>query len=189
MSSLEAMFEEDSQVSLASDEDLNSIAGLANQAVALEKEIERQEAYLGQAKERLRKLTDEIIPAALAEKGMSSFKMVDGSEVEVKPYYSATISADNRGQAFTWLRDNGYGDIIKNIVSTQFGRGEDELARDFITMARQQGFIVDQNEKVEPMTLKAWVRERVERGEEFPTELFGAYIGQRAKIGKPKSSK
>lgn len=186
MSNLEAMFEEDSQVALASDEDLSSIAGLANQAITLEKDIDRQEEILGAMKERLRKLTDEIIPAALAEKGMSKFTMVDGSEIEVKPYYSASISADNRGEAFSWLRDNGYGDIIKNIVSTQFGRGEDELARDFITMARQQGFIVDQNEKVEPMTLKAWVRERVERGEEFPTELFGAYIGQRAKIGKSK---
>ena len=185
MSNLEAMFEEDSQVSLASDEDISSISALANQAIALEKMIDKQETMLGELKERMRKLTDEIIPAALAEKGMSKFTMVDGSEVEVKPYYSASISADNRGPAFSWLRDNGYGDIIKNIVSTQFGRGEDELARDFITMARQQGFLVDQNEKVEPMTLKAWVRERVERGEEFPTELFGAYIGQRAKIGKP----
>jgi hypothetical protein len=41
---------------------------------------------------------------------------------------------------------------------------------------------VDQAEKVEPSTLKAWVRERVERGEQFPMELFGAYIGKKASI-------
>jgi hypothetical protein len=32
------------------------------------------------------------------------------------------------------------------------------------------------------MTLKAWVKEQVERGNEFPMELFGAYIGLRAII-------
>jgi len=37
-------------------------------------------------------------------------------------------------------------------------------------------------EKIEPMTLKAWVKEQIERGSELPTELFGVYIGQKATI-------
>jgi hypothetical protein len=49
-------------------------------------------------------------------------------------------------------------------------------------MLRNAGFPVEQAEKVEPMTLKAWVKEQVEKGREFPSELFGAYIGQRATI-------
>jgi hypothetical protein len=32
------------------------------------------------------------------------------------------------------------------------------------------------------MTLKAWVKEQIERGNEFDSELFGAYIGQKAII-------
>jgi hypothetical protein len=32
------------------------------------------------------------------------------------------------------------------------------------------------------MTLKAWVKEQVERGKDFPLELFGAYIGKKAII-------
>jgi hypothetical protein len=32
------------------------------------------------------------------------------------------------------------------------------------------------------MTLKAWVREMVEQGVEFPSELFGAHVGWKAKI-------
>jgi hypothetical protein len=47
---------------------------------------------------------------------------------------------------------------------------------------REEGYPLDQSEKVEPMTLKAWVREQIERGNEFPQELFGAYIGQKAVI-------
>jgi hypothetical protein len=49
-------------------------------------------------------------------------------------------------------------------------------------MLSMSGFPVEQAEKVEPMTLKAWVKERVEKGSDFPSELFGVYIGQKATI-------
>ena len=51
-----------------------------------------------------------------------------GSEriIEVKPFYSASIPKDRKGEAFEWLRIHGYDDIIKNQVSVQFGRGESD---------------------------------------------------------------
>jgi len=113
---------------------------------------------------------------------MTSFRMEDGSSIDIKPFYSASISEARRAEAFQWLRDNGFDDIIKNTVSVRFGRGEDELCNRLLGLLGQQGFPVDQAEKVEPSTLKAWVRERVERGEQFPMELFGAYIGKKASI-------
>jgi hypothetical protein len=36
--------------------------------------------------------------------------------------------------------------------------------------------------KVEPMTLKALVRERLEAGQEMPTDLFNVFAGNRTKI-------
>ena len=41
-------------------------------------------------------------------------------------------------------------------------------------------------EKVEPMTLKGWLKERVEAGDAVPLDLFGAYISQRATIKRSK---
>jgi hypothetical protein len=108
--------------------------------------------------------------------------MEDGSSIEVKPFYSASITEARRAEAFQWLRDHGFDDIIKNTVSVRFGRGEDELCNRLLGMLGQQGFPVEQSEKVEPSTLKAWVKERVTRGEQFPMELFGAYIGKKASI-------
>jgi hypothetical protein len=108
--------------------------------------------------------------------------MEDGSSIEVKAFYSASITEARRAEAFQWLRENGYDDIIKNTVSVRFGRNESGLADKAIDMLRNAGFPVEQAEKVEPMTLKAWVKEQVEKGREFPSELFGAYIGQRATI-------
>ena len=44
------------------------------------------------------------------------------------------------------------------------------------------GLLPEQNTGVHPSTLKAWIKERMEAGDEFPMDLFGAYIGQRAII-------
>jgi len=64
----------------------------------------------------------------------------------------------------------------------QFGRGEDELCKRLLGMLGEHGFPSKQAEKVEPSTLKAWVKERVELGQAFPLDLFGAYIGKKATI-------
>ena len=39
-----------------------------------------------------------------------------------------------------------------------------------------------QAEKVEPMTLKAFVREQIEKGKDVPADLFGVYVATRTKI-------
>jgi hypothetical protein len=88
----------------------------------------------------------------------------------------------NHPLAYEWLRENGYDDIIKNVVACEFGRGEDDQASAFKAFAAKEGFPADQTESVHSGTLKAFVRERVEAGDDFPMELFGAYVGQRAII-------
>ena len=179
-------FETDAQALSVSNNSLSSVADLAREALAIEDDIEDLEKTLAEKKEALRKLTDERIPDALHEIGMSKFEMTDGSIIEVKPFYSASIPVDRRGEAYEWLRAHGYDDIIKNTVSVQFGRGEDDAAGELISVIRKQGLLPEQAEKIESQTLKGWVREMVERGAEFPTELFGAYMGQKAKIKRAK---
>ena len=176
------IFEEDAGALTVKNEDLSSVAGLAKRAKELEDEIKDIESVLKERKEQQRKLLEESIPAMLQELGMSKFAMSDGSEITIKPFYNASIKDENRAQAYEWLRDNGFDDIIKNTVSVRFGRGEDQLCDTLLNQLREQNYPVEQAQKIEPQTLKAWVREQVERGSEFPTELFGVYVGQRASI-------
>jgi len=118
----------------------------------------------------------------MADLGLSKFSLDDGSTVEVKPTYGASILVKDRPAAYEWLRENGFDDIIKNVISCQFGRGEDDQASAFHAFASQQGYQADQNESIHSSTLKAFVKERIETGEDFPHTLFGAYVGQRAII-------
>jgi hypothetical protein len=182
MTDMNALFEEDAGALVVKNEDLSSVGALAKRAKELEKEIEELETVTKERKEQQRKLLEDTIPAMLSELGMKSFKMSDGSLIDIKPFYSASIREENRAKAYEWLRNNGFDDIIKNTVSVRFGRGEDGLCDTLLGQLREQNYPVEQAQKIEPQTLKAWVREQVERGNEFPTELFGAYVGQKATI-------
>lgn len=176
------IFETDAAAFKVNDDEIGSVAALAKRAKELEKEIEDLEAVLKERSEQFRNLTEKTIPEALSTIGVKSFRMADGSSIEIKEFYGASITEARRAEAYEWLRKNGFDDIIKNTVSVRFGRGEDELCARLIQTLRERGYPLEQSEKVEPMTLKAWVKEQIQRGTAFPLDLFGAYVGQKAVI-------
>lgn len=192
MSDIFDQMEEDFEQSLATSVekldqgDLTTVAGMARAIRDKEKAVADLEQTLKEEKKALLKMTDEDLPTMLAEIGLASMKLDDGSEVTVKQTYGASILVDNRPAAYDWLRDHGYDDIIKNTVACQFGRGEDDQASAFKAIAEKQGYLAEQKTEIHPQTLRAFVKERVESGDEFPMELFGAYIGQRAVVKRSK---
>ena len=185
---MEADFEQSmaSSVEKMDQGDLTTVAGMARAIRDKEQEVAALEQKLKDEKKALLKLTDEELPTMLAEIGLTSMKLDDGSEVTVKPTYGASILVDNRPAAYEWLREHGHDDIIKNTVACAFGRGEDDQASAFKAFAEQQGYYAEQKTEIHPQTLRAFVKERVESGDEFPMELFGAYIGQRAVVKRSK---
>ena len=175
-------FEKDQQEVLDKTKNINHLADKIKEMQAVQKEIEVDEEQIKQKKKHLEHISGEVIPTMLSEMGLSFIKLQDGSSVEVKTNYSATITQAKKEEAFNWLRENGLGDIIKNEISVSFGRNEDNKAADYATLAKGQGFEPQQKLKVEPMTLKALVRERIEAGKEMPTELFNIYVGNKTTI-------
>ena len=149
---------------------------------AMEDQLKIMEDALKNKKKEIDRISGEVIPTMLSEMGLSQLKLADGSAVDVKPFYSASISAQNKDKAYQWLRNNGLGDIIKNEISVSFGRNEDNKAANYAELAKSNGFQPTQKLKVEPMTLKALVRERIEAGKEMPTEIFNVFIGNKTTI-------
>ena len=170
-------------------EDLSTLTGFAEAIIKQDAFVKELDEKLKEEKKKLLKMTDEDLPALMTEANSMEFTLLDGSKVTIKPQYGASIKVDNRPAAYEWLREHGHDDIIKNTVSCQFGRGEDDLASSFKAFAEKEGYVPSQTEKIEPMSLRAFVKERVENGDEFPMELFGAYVGQRAVITKAKGAK
>ena len=175
-------FEKDQEQVLDKTTNINKLADKIKELQAQQEQLQQQEDAVKQKKKDIEHLSGEVIPTMLSEMGLSFLKLQDGSSVEVKTNYSATITQANKEKAFNWLRENGLGDIIKNEISVSFGRNEDNKAADYANLAKGQGFEPQQKLKVEPMTLKALVRERMEAGKEMPTELFNIYVGNKTTI-------
>ena len=171
-----------SKLDTLNSQNLRSMAEVAREIRDKEAEINNLEKTLKARKEDLRKQSEEELPSMMAEIGVNSFELDDGSRVTVKDLYGGHISLANRDAAYLWLRDNGFDDIIKNTLSIVFGRGEDEKADHFMKILEGHGLLPEQKTGVHPSTLKGWIKERMEAGDEFPMDLFGAYIGQRAII-------
>ena len=180
MSSID--FEKDQQEVIKKTDNIQTLADQVQKLNSLQQRMEMQEDNLKNTKKEFDHLSGEVIPTMMAEMGLSHLKLMDGSSVDVKPNYSASISVANREKAFNWLRENGLGDIIKNEISVSFGRNEDNKAADYAALAEERGFQPTQKLKVEPMTLKALVRERLEAGKSMPTEIFNVFVGNKTTI-------
>ena len=163
----------------------NEVKALSDQVLNLrnlEDQIKQKENELKKLKKDSEIISGEVIPTMMTEMNISTLKLADGSAVEVKPIYGASITSEKKEEAFNWLRENGLGDLIKNEVTVSFGRNEDNKALQYANLAQGQGYQPIQKLKVEPMTLKALVRERVESGQDMPSDLFNVFAGNRTKI-------
>ena len=179
-------YEEDQRKSLDSVNESNKLSDQVFNLTNLEDELANKEKELKELKRKVELVSGEIIPTMMQEMNISTLKLADGTSVEVKPVYGASILVAKREGAFKWLRDNGLGDLIKNEVTVAFGRGEDNKASEYANLARGRGYQPTQKLKVEPMTLKALFRERSEKKLDLPSEHFNLFKGNRTKITRSK---
>ena len=158
------------------------LSELCTRLLELQKQITKCEDNIKNLRNEERLLSENEIPNLMQQSGISSLKLTDGSSVEVKPFYAAKIPVSKTDEAFDWLSSNGYGDLIKNQVSLTFGKSQDNVANSLVEDLKSKGHNVSQKKKVEPMTLKAFVREQIQSGQKLPMDLFGVYVSNKTTI-------
>jgi hypothetical protein len=161
---------------------LKEISSLVDQMLSTQSRVLLIEQQLEEAQKKLRNLSENMIPEAMMAVGMSEFKMDTGEKVSVTKFYSASITSE---LAFDWLREQGHGDIIKNKVTCEFDKGKDDLANEVAQMLVQKGIQPEQKISVHPQTLKSFVKEKMEAGQEIPQDLITVFVGNKTKITVP----
>lgn len=170
-----------------SNNDLSSLAVLAEQQIALETRLADLEGQLKATKEEHRQISENKIPEVMQEIGVEEFTLFDGSKISVKTFTEGSIIKANEQQAFSWLRENEFDSLIKNEIRADFPREQDALAKEAEEYLQKLGLAVERREAVHPGTLKSFVKEQILEGRVFPPELFSIYQGRKAKITKPKT--
>jgi len=177
------MMLEDS-IDLLDNVEVTTIADQCQKLKKLEDQILEAEEKVKQLKEKAEDISTRVIPELLAEQGLSSLKLADGSSVTVKREYRCTLPKDDAGRdlAYKWLRDNKYGDLVKSDVIVSFGRDEDHKAQQLLNLAVSNGYTPYQKNDVKWNTLTTLFRERVESGLDMPSDVFSTWIKDITKI-------
>jgi flagellin-like hook-associated protein FlgL len=165
--------------------EVKDVSTASNNYLKVESDILALENQIKSKKAELQQMNDSIVQL-MEQRGVKEIKLMNGDAVSFKPFFKGSITKDNEREAFEWLENNNLGDIIKNIVSVRFGKGDNEVAIDLIQDLEKQGLSPDQKRKVEPMTLNALIGEQINDGKAFPLELFSVYMGNKVKIKRGK---
>ena len=177
----EDLFDESTALSSVDTGTGKQLSQLVRSLRNVEQQIEDAEIHIKSLKQEKHRLSVENIPALMDEMGVERID-VDGLTVERKMIISASIPKDRKDEAFSWLRENGLDDIIKNDVTCSFGKGQDNSAKNVIAILQDAGFDPATKTHVHPSTLKAFVKERVTDGKPIDLDMFGAFISNAAQL-------
>ena len=161
--------------------DMKTLSSLVKDLDQLTIDINEKEEELKSLKLQKHKMSTEQIPAMMDEMGVQRLD-VENLSVSLKPLINASIPPTRRDEAYQWLRENDLDDIIKNDVIMSFGKGEDNVAGDIMYELEQRGMHPEKKTHIHSMTLKAFIRERVEKGLPIDLDLFGAFVARTADI-------
>ncbi len=185
------------------DEQLKSIAALAEQQLVAEAEVAQLEAVLKAAKSRLSRVRDDLLPTAMTSLGLLDFTLTDGSKVAVREHYRCPQlddgPDDDKGEkrplaerlvALDWLDEGGHGDIAKRVVTVTLGADASELAAELVALLRSHRagnqLLIDQRRTVPWNRLAAFAKEQLRDGEDVPLDVLGVTVQRSAKITQPK---
>ncbi len=188
-----------------SPEQIAAVDKLIGQGVTLTTRIENGEALLKELKGDLNTLLSDTLPKALASANTSLHKVATGPnkawKVEIKPFIGGSIAKPDpikdepeaveektkkRAAAFQFIRDQEAEAIIKNVLSVEFDKGEDNLAGEVKAKLEELGIEYDLTEGVHHQTFIAFVKEAMKNGVNVPLDEMGLYAGQAAKLTAPK---
>ena len=176
----EEMFDE-TTLDKVQEGDMKNLSSLVKDLNQITLNINEKEEELKALKLQKHKMSTEQIPAMMDEMGVQRLD-VENLSVTLKPLINASIPQTRREEAFQWLRDNGLDDIIKNDVIMSFGKGEDNMAGDIMYELEKRGMHPEKKTHIHSMTLKAFIRERVEKGLPIDLDMFGAFVARTADI-------
>lgn len=160
---------------------VNEISELNDTIAGIEKDLKEK-------KERLKAISELLIPELFDTIQVEEITLSDGSKVSVKTKYAAGITEKSKPECLKWLRDNKFDGIISNEIVTKLKKGEGKHAKEIMAFLTKKKLIVKNKEFVHPQTLCAFVKERIDQEaqtkEEFPRELFSVFTIKQTKVTK-----
>lgn len=168
--------------------DIPQLTAMARDAVQLERQMEVLERTLSETRKKYLDLTRVQLPDVMAEIGLTSFQLADGSRLKIEDFIEGSLPRDPiaRDTAINVLVGAGGDTMIRNEVVIPFERRQHNEAVSLAQELQARGLPVKIEQDVHHMTLKSFVRDKLSHGEELPYEKLGIFVGRRAVVKLPK---
>ena len=154
---------------------------LYKKKLEIDKQISKTINKLIKLKDVRKNISQILIPRLFQKHGVSSFELEDGSNLELRSSYELRNPSLYNEQVCKWLKREGYENLIRNNVRVSF-KGEEKKAIKLFKELKRKGFYPNLNKKVEPMTIKAFVREQHEKNGQNLKERFGVFTFYKTNI-------
>jgi hypothetical protein len=139
-----------------------------------EETVATAETSLKQAKELNEDLALRLIPAVMADLGLSEIRMADGRTLTIGQQYFGSVAQTRMPAAVEWLAAHGMDGIVKREILVDYDP-------EVLAQLESLGMGPSLKQTIHPSTLRAFVQERLEQNDpNFPKELFAASVVNRA---------
>jgi hypothetical protein len=167
---------------LPNDEELSRISALAQRQVALENQVEVEEAQLAETNQKLEEVRGKLLPELLMGHGLLELKLATGEKIQVDKFFAASITKERAEECLTWLDKHGFGGLVKYGLKADAGKGEVKLLATAVAALKKLGLKAETLKGVHPQTLKAFVNEQLAKGTDLPLDLFSVFPVVKTKI-------
>lgn len=152
---------------------LSTITRLGRKLMELQNQAVQQIAELTRTELQMKEIQEKLLPDLLNSVGLTELTLAGGHQIGIKTEYFAKIPKGTADAAFLWLRQHNMAGVIKEELDIQPG---------FKSALEQAHIPFNVKQDIHSSTLKAFVKEQVEQGGDFPRELFGVHVATRAVI-------
>jgi len=182
-----------------SETESRDLAAMGRELFNVDKWISDLELRLETARERREALVSVELPDYFTKVGQDRMGLPEfGVDLVLENFVHANIAADwepeRREAAFSWLEDNGHGDMVKVQLTMLFPKTALELAR-WVQQALTALKLPKEYQKqtmpasdilmtVPWNTLTAWAKDQIKQGAELPLDTLGVTTGRIVKIKK-----
>lgn len=197
-------FEEDVEAAAPQAADLRAISSLASRLNSLDQTITKTQELLEGLIKQKTEIENVKLPDMMLQLGLKDFTLSDGSKIVIKDVLRGSIPTATaiekeedpvlkdamiarRKAAFDWLRKHNAESLIKNTLTCEFGKGQDEVAKAMLEKLRKEGHKAKCEEAVHPSTLNSYLRDLHKKGTDIPVDPFALFVGKQAELKAPKS--
>jgi hypothetical protein len=157
------------------DKRLDTAIHLAEKMKWLEQKILEINLELKRYEENHRQISAVELPELMAEIGLQSFSLSDGTKLSIAPVFKISIPKIKMDEAYEWLVEHHHDGMVKTRLLLPSGTSNYILHQIMIFVRNHINGNVETERTIHPSTLGAWGREMERENMVIPEDIFSIY--------------